>query len=111
MIDRRQHVPGGVQQHGACRRELHPVAVAVQQPGADELFQPPDLLAERGLRDVQPLRGAGEGARLGDRGEIPQVPQFKTVRHLCVRPGQPNRFRLCLFHVRHLRQAVVGWLD
>ena len=94
MIDRRQHVPGGVQQHGARRRELHPVAVAVQQPGADELFQPPDLLAERGLGDEQPLRGAGEGARLGDRDEVPQMPQLKTLRRLCACRGQPDRFRL-----------------
>jgi len=37
---------------------------------------------------------ASEGARVGDRGEIPQVPQFKTLWRLCIRPGQPNRFRL-----------------
>ncbi|HEX9353477.1 MAG TPA: hypothetical protein VF933_06635, partial [Streptosporangiaceae bacterium] len=52
-------------------------------------------------------RGPGEGARVGDRGEIPQVPQLQALRGLCARRGQPNRFRLCLLHVRHLRQAVV----
>jgi hypothetical protein len=36
------------------------------------------------------------------------VPQFKTLWRLCLRPGKPNRFRLCLLHVRHLCQAVVG---
>jgi hypothetical protein len=35
------------------------------------------------------------------------VPQFKTLRRLCVRPGQPDWFRLCLLHVPHLCQAVV----
>ena len=38
---------------------------------------------------------------------VPQVPQFKTLRRLGVRPGQPDRFRLCLLHVPHLCQAVV----
>ena len=107
VIDRGQHVPGGVQQHGARRGQPHPVPAAVQQRRADELFQPPDLLAEGRLGDEQPLRGAGEGARLGDRDEIPQVPQLKTLWRLCVRPGKPDRFRLCLLHVRHLCQAVV----
>jgi hypothetical protein len=66
----------------------------VQQSGAEDLFQPPDLLAESGLGDEQPFRGVGEGARVGDRGEVPQVPQFKTLRRSCVRPGEPSRFRL-----------------
>jgi len=50
------------------------LASAVQQRGADDLFQPLDLLAEGGLGDEQSLRGAGEGARVGDRGQVPQVP-------------------------------------
>ena len=107
VIDQGQHVPGGVQQHGARRGQPHPVAAAVQQRRAEDLFQPPDLLAEGRLGDEQPFRGAGEGARIGDRYEVPQVPQFKTLRRLCVRPGQPDRFCLCLLHVRHLCQAVV----
>jgi hypothetical protein len=107
VIDPGQHVPGGVQQHGARRGQPHPVPAAVQQRCADELFQPPDLLAEGRLGDEQPFRGAGEGARVGDRDEVPQVPQFKTLWRLCVRPGKPDRFRLCLLHVRHLCQAVV----
>ena len=107
MVDRGQHVPGGVQQHGARRGQPHPVAAAVQQRRADDLFQPPDLLAERRLGDEQPLCGVGEGARLGDRDEIPQMPQFKALWRLGVRPGKPDRFRLCLLHVRHLCQAVV----
>jgi hypothetical protein len=68
--------------------------VAAQQRRADELFQPPDLLAEGRLGDEQLFRSAGEGARVGDGHEVPQVPQLKTLRCLCVRPGQPDRFCL-----------------
>ena len=107
VVDRGQHVPGGLQQDGARRGELHPVPAAVQQRRADDLFQPPDLLAEGRLGDEQPFRGAGEGARVGDCDEIPQVPQFETLRRLCVRRGKPDRFRMCLLHVPHLCQAVV----
>jgi hypothetical protein len=94
VIDRRQLVPGCLQQYGARRGEPHAVAPAVQQRGADHLFQPLDLLAEGRLGDEQALRGVREGARVGDGDEVPQVPQFKTLRRLCIRPGQPNRFGL-----------------
>ena len=40
------------------------------------------------------FRGAGEGARVGDGHEVPQVPQLQTLRCLRVRPGQPDRFCL-----------------
>ena len=52
----------------------------MQQRGADDLFQPLDLLAEGRLSDEQPLRRVRERARVGDRGEVPQVPQLKTCR-------------------------------
>jgi hypothetical protein len=74
VIDKGQHVPGGVQQHGARRGEPHPVTEALQQRRADDLFQPPDLLAQGRLGDEHLFYGAGEGARVGDRGEVPQVP-------------------------------------
>jgi hypothetical protein len=51
-------------------------------------------LAEGRLGDEHLFRGAGEGARVGDRCEIPQMPQLKTLRRASVRPGKPNRFRL-----------------
>ena len=61
MTSSGQHVPGGGQQHGARRGQLHPVPAAGQQRRADELFQLPDLLAEGRLGDEQLLRGTGEG--------------------------------------------------
>jgi hypothetical protein len=38
------------------------------------VFQPPDLLAEGRLGDEHLFCGAGEGASVGDRGEVPQAP-------------------------------------
>ncbi len=58
VINRRQHVPGGLQQYRPRRSEPHALAAAPQhQQGADDLFQPLDLLAEGQLGDEQPLRG------------------------------------------------------
>jgi hypothetical protein len=57
MLDHGQPVPGGVRQHGARRRGPHAVAAAPQRR-ADDLLQPPDLLAEGRLGDEQRLRGA-----------------------------------------------------
>jgi transposase InsO family protein len=88
----------GLGLHGVRRgravRTTTAVAAAAQQRRAEDLFQPPDLLAEARLGDEQPFRGAGEGARLGDRDEIPQMPQLQTLRCLYVRRGQPDRLRL-----------------
>jgi len=104
VTGRCQQVAGGRQQHGAGRRQLHAVAPAVQQWGADDLFQPVDLLAEGRLGDEQPLRGAGEGACVGDCDEVPQVPQLNTLRRLrACRRGPWHRFCLCVVHVCHLR--------
>src|SRR5262245_40887157 len=49
----------------------------------ERLFEPPfellNLLAERRLRDVAPLSGPAEVARLGDRHEIAQLMQFHVA--------------------------------
>jgi hypothetical protein len=74
VIDEGQDGPGRVQQHAARRGEPQPVAAAVQQRRAHDLFQAPDLLAQGGLGDEDPLRGAGEAARIGDRHEVAQMP-------------------------------------
>ena len=36
--------------------------------------------AERGLRDIHPLGRVGEGARVGDRHEVAQMPQLQALR-------------------------------
>ena len=74
VIHERQHVPGRVQQYGARRREPEAFAPALQQRGADDFFQPPDLLAQGGLGDEHPLRGVREAARVSEGYEVTQVP-------------------------------------
>ena len=46
------------------------------------------------LGDEQLLGGVRKGARVRDRGEVPQVPQFKSLRRLRVGLDEPGRFRL-----------------
>jgi hypothetical protein len=48
--------------------------LVVQKRGAHYLFQAPDLLAQGGLGDEDPLRGGREAARIGDRHEVAQMP-------------------------------------
>jgi hypothetical protein len=84
-------VRGRVQQHGAGLGQLQAPAVAVQQLRADELLQPPDLLAQGRLGDEHPLRGVRETTRLRHRHEVPEMPQLNSLR----RPGRPRqRYRL-----------------
>jgi len=45
----------------------------VQQPLAELGLQAPDLLADGGLGDPQPFRGAGQVGLLGDRNEVTPV--------------------------------------
>jgi hypothetical protein len=49
-----------------------------QQLDAELLLEQPDLAAERGLGDVQPLGGAGEVALACHGEEVAQAPE---VRH------------------------------
>ncbi|CAK7279952.1 conserved hypothetical protein [Streptomyces misionensis JCM 4497] len=76
--------PFGRREHGARlrqqpfpgRRQPHPARRAVEQLGAQFPFQPPYLLAHRGLHDVQPVGRPPEVQLLGDRDEITELPQF-----------------------------------
>ena len=69
---------GRVQQHVTRRGQLQAFAAALKQWRAHDLLQPPDLLAQRGLGDEDPLRGMGEAACLSQGHEIPQMPQFEA---------------------------------
>ena len=51
----------------------HAAAGAIEQPGAELILQRADLLAERGLRDAESLRGAAEMHLLGNAQEIAQM--------------------------------------
>jgi hypothetical protein len=103
MTMRPQCQLSAVQQYAARRGETQPFATAVQQRRAYDLFQAPDLLAQGGLGDEDPLRGVREAARIGDRHEVAQMPQFKTLRRLRAVRGPRYWFWLCVLHVGHLR--------
>jgi hypothetical protein len=75
----------------------------MQQLRADELLQPPDLLAQGRLGDEHPLRGVRETTRLGHRHEVPQMPQLNSLR----RPGH-LRQRCRLRPVGRVRQLCHG---
>ena len=50
---------------------------AIQQPGAQLLFQVADLAAQRRLRDTEGFGGAAEVPVFGDHGEVPHQPQVQ----------------------------------
>ena len=69
----------------AWRRRSSPASVSetrrgppgpLDEPLADHALERLDLLADRGLRVSEPLRGAAERALLGHRLERGQMPQF-----------------------------------
>jgi hypothetical protein len=51
----------------------------VQELHADDLLQPPDLLAQRRLGHEDPLRGLGEAARIGERDKVAKMPQLDAM--------------------------------
>ena len=92
---------GAAQEEAARVGQLKLVQAAVEQLGADFLFELGELLRERGLREAEPLGRLGEGGRLGDGAENPQLVQIHgrdtldegvrarrwTVRRSGCRPG------------------------
>ena len=60
-------------EHAAWLGELDPATRAVEELDAQLLFEPPDLLAQRWLRDVLPLRSATEMQFVSDREEVAQL--------------------------------------
>src|SRR5690554_1710134 len=67
-IDVLEGPPGVPRQYLARRGQADRSIAAVDQLGADDRLQSADLLAERGLGDVQALGGAPEMKLLGDGG-------------------------------------------
>lgn len=68
-----QH-PAGVRQECLPVGERDLPVGAVEQGQAQFTLEPGDLLTDRGLDDVQPLRGLAEMAQLGNGDEVPQLP-------------------------------------
>jgi hypothetical protein len=69
--------PGRGRQQGLTGGgELHPPAGAVEQRDAEARFQGTDLLAQRWLPDAELPCGAPEVEFVGERHEVPQVPDL-----------------------------------
>jgi hypothetical protein len=75
---------GGRQQRGSALEqqrtrlgELDVVRGALEQFDTQLGLEQPDLAAQRGLGDVQPLGGAREVAVLRDRDEVAETPQVR----------------------------------
>ena len=78
-VDRGEDLAAALEQHLAGGRELDAARRAVAA-GAPELgLEAADLLGERRLRDVQPLRGAAEVPLLGDGDEVAQLSQLHVT--------------------------------
>ena len=71
--------PGQRQEDLAGLGEPAALRGAVQQPGAQLLFQVADLAAQRRLRDAEGFGGAAEVPVFGDDGEVPHQPQVQIL--------------------------------
>ena len=56
--------------------DRHPARGPLDERDADLLLEPADLLRQRRLGDVLALGGAGEVALVGERDEVPELPQI-----------------------------------
>jgi hypothetical protein len=66
--------PAGVEQDRPCAGERHLTGGAVQERGAEAVLEGLDRLAQRRLGHVQPLGRPAEVQLLGDRDEVPRLP-------------------------------------
>src|SRR5207302_8547380 len=62
---------------GAC--QLDATTVALEQRDSELVLEPPYLLAERGLRDMQSFRRATEVKLLGHRDEVLDEPEVEPI--------------------------------
>jgi hypothetical protein len=73
LLDLVEHAARLGQQGLPRTGQPHRPAGPVEQPHAELAFEPGDLLADRGLGDVQPLGGPAEVQLLRDGGEVRQL--------------------------------------
>ena len=64
MIEASENVFRLAQEHPSGVGQRHVMTAAIEQRDANFRFELPDLLAQRGLRGVEPGGGAREGARV-----------------------------------------------
>lgn len=73
------------------RREAGGTADALDDRAADALLQQADVLAHRGLGDMQRRRRTPEAAGVGDRHEAAQVHEVERVPHGGAIPHNADR--------------------
>ena len=76
VLGARQHVACVAVEEAAGFGELERACAALEQRGAQLLFQLLDLPAQRGLGDEQALGRAGEIALFGNGDEVAQMAEF-----------------------------------
>jgi hypothetical protein len=76
-FERVENFVGGTQQTLAGAREHHAFADAEKDLRAEMRFDIPQLVAERGLREMQLAPGARQPAQGRDRANEPEVPDFE----------------------------------
>ena len=87
-IHMRQDVPRLLEKRAPRVREFDAPLCPSEESRLQLLFELPDLMTERGLRDLQFRRGLAKVQRFGDRDEVAQMshfharqaPSFKTSR-------------------------------
>jgi hypothetical protein len=80
MLDATEDVFRLAQEGAAGIGQRHVVTAPIEESDAHLDLELANLLAERGLRRVQPGGGAREVQLFGDRQEVPQMPQFHPKR-------------------------------
>ena len=69
-------------QHGAGRGERHALSQAQKERGPQSFLRVPQLVTERGLRQVQSFSRGGHAAFFRDSGQQLQMPDFQIHIHL-----------------------------
>lgn len=81
LLHQRQCRIGQLQQAQAGGAELRRQRLALEQLGAEMVFQQLDLVRERRLRQIEQLRGAHQAAGVTQRDDGAQVSQFEDGLH------------------------------
>jgi hypothetical protein len=76
VLDLRERGARVGQQGLAGRGQRDRAPVPVEQPFTELGLQALDLLADRGLSDVEPFGGPGEVRLVDDREEVGELPEF-----------------------------------
>ena len=91
---RRSAVRAAFQEHGSGGAEDDRPLVVVRQFTAELLFTVFDLLGQRWLGHLQPLRGTAEVELFGDRDEVPGLPDLDhdSLSLLLIEETRPSEY-------------------